>query len=121
MSSGFQDSFEKRENELQLERDRKRQLEKTVNEKPAKRGEHLFRLGRQPVHLSMVEFRIISFLSRKPYRAFSRAAIVAAVTSKAMPVTDETLDEHIRTLRGKLGLLSDYIQTVPYIGYRFKP
>lgn len=121
MSSGFQDSFEKRENELQLERDRKRQLAKTVNEKPAKLGEYLFRLGRQPVHLSMIEFRIISLLSNKPYRAFPRTEIVAAVTSDAVPVTDETLDDHIRTLRGKLGLFSDYIQTVPYIGYRFKP
>ena len=121
MSSGFQDSFEKRENELQLERDRKRQLEKTVDEKPAKRGEYLFRLGRKPVHLSVTEFRIIDFLSKKPYRAFSRRDIVAAVTTDAVPVTDETLDDHIRTLRGKLGLFSDYIQTVPYIGYRFKP
>lgn len=121
MSSGFQDSFEKRENELQIERDERRRRQQMVDEVTVKRGEYLFRLGRQPIRLSQIEFRIIQFLSQKPYRAFPRAEIVAEVTSEALPVTDATLDEHIRTLRDKLGLFSDYIQTVPYIGYRFKP
>lgn len=121
MSSGFQDSFEKREKELQLVRDQERRRQRMVDEVSVKRDQYLFRLGRQPVHLSLVEFRIIQYLSHKPYRAFPRADIVAEVTTEAFPVTDETLDEHIRTLRGKLGIFSDYIQTVPYIGYRFKP
>ena len=121
MLSGFQDSFEKRENELRIVGDEERRRQRMVDEVTVKRGEYLFRLGRQPVHLSLIEFRIIQFLSKKPYRAFSRADIVANVTSDAFPVTDDSLDEHVRTLRDKLGLFSDYIQTVPYIGYRFKP
>ena len=121
MSSGFQDSFEKRENELQLERDRKLHRDRTVDEKALRKGDYLFRLGRKPIHLSIVEFKIVQFLSDRPYHAFRRREIVAAVTSDSHPVTEETLDEHIRTLRDKLGLFSDYIQTVPYIGYRFKP
>ena len=121
MSSGFQDSFEKRENELQIELEEERRRQRMVEEVSIRRDSYLFRLGRQPVHLSFVEFRIIQFLSQKPYRAYSRAEIVSEVSTDAAPVTDETLDEHIRTLRGKLGIFSDYIQTVPYIGYRFKP
>jgi DNA-binding winged helix-turn-helix (wHTH) protein len=35
-------------------------------------------------------------------------------------VTEETVDEHIDALRDQLGVLHDYVQTVPYIGYRFK-
>ena len=121
MSSGFQDSFEKRENELQVTREEERRRQRLVDEVTVKHDRYLFRLGRQPVHLSLVEFRIIQFLSQKPYKAFSRTEIVAEVTTAETPVTDATLDEHIRSLRGKLGIFSDYIQTVPYIGYRFKP
>lgn len=121
MSSGFQDSFERRENELQRTREEERRRERMVDEVSVKHDRYLFRLGRQPVHLSLIEFRIIQFLSQKPYRAFPRADIVAEVSTDTCPVTDETLDDHIRTLRDKLGIFSDYIQTVPYIGYRFKP
>ena len=121
MPSGFQDSFEKRENELQITRDEERRRQRMVDEVSVQQERYLFRLGRQPVHLSLVEFRIIQLLSNKPYRAFPRAEIVAAVSTEEFSVTEETLDEHIRTLRDKLGIFSDYIQTVPYIGFRFKP
>ena len=121
MSSGFEEAFERRENELSRTREEKRRQQRIVDEVSVKQDRYLFRLGRQPVHLSLIEFRIIEFLSKKPYRAFARHEIVSKVSTDAFPVTEETLDEHIRTLRGKLGIFSDYIQTVPYIGYRFKP
>ena len=35
-------------------------------------------------------------------------------------MTEQALDEHIASLREKLGLFSDYVQSVPYVGYRFK-
>ena len=33
---------------------------------------------------------------------------------------DETVDCYIASLRDQLGFFRDYIQTVPYIGYRFR-
>jgi DNA-binding winged helix-turn-helix (wHTH) protein len=30
------------------------------------------------------------------------------------------LDQHITALRDQLGFFRDYVQTVPYMGYRFK-
>ena len=81
----------------------------------------LFRLGRQPIELSPVEFRIIDFLSQTPYKAFTRKQIVEAVHDSKSAVTEETLDHYIQTLRDKLGIFSDFVQSVPYIGYRFKP
>lgn len=78
------------------------------------------KLGRKPVLLDYVEFRILQFLSSKPYHAFSTRKIVDAVTTERFPVTAETLRGHIVSLRQKLGFYSDYIQTVPTIGYRFK-
>jgi two-component system phosphate regulon response regulator PhoB len=32
-----------------------------------------------------------------------------------------TVDVHLRRLRKKLGMYSKYIETVPGVGYRFRP
>ena len=78
------------------------------------------RRGRQTVQLNNVENRILCFLAAKPYRAYTRRRIAAAVSTGSQPVTTETLGLHIASLRDKLGFFADYIQSVPYIGYRFK-
>jgi DNA-binding response OmpR family regulator len=77
-------------------------------------------LAGEPIALTYTEYRILQYLVRRPYYAFSRAQIVAAVHTDDSPLSDRTLNDHIRTLRDKLGQFSDYVQTVPYIGYRFK-
>jgi DNA-binding response OmpR family regulator len=77
-------------------------------------------LGLEPIQLGDVEFRILRLLASKPYRPFSRLKIAAAVSTERLPVTEETVDEHILSLRGQLGFFRDYVQTVPYLGYRFK-
>jgi two-component system, OmpR family, phosphate regulon response regulator PhoB len=77
-------------------------------------------LGLEPIQLGDVEFRILQFLASKPYRPFSRLKIAEAVTTQRLPVTEDTVDGHILSLRGQLGFFRDYVQTVPYLGYRFK-
>lgn len=79
----------------------------------AKRGEGTLRLP-------IVEFRIFQFLASRPNQAVSHQRIAAAVSTRRHQVTVETLSEFIHSLRGHLGFYSDYIQSVPYIGYRFK-
>jgi DNA-binding response OmpR family regulator len=76
--------------------------------------------GPEPIPLDYVEFRILQFLSSKPYRAFTPQRIVDAVATEEHPVTEATLPSHIASLRRKLGFFADYIQSVPHIGYRFK-
>lgn len=78
------------------------------------------RLGRETISLNYVEYRILEFLSSKPYHPFTPRQIAAAVTAESHPVTEDTLRGHIASLREKLGFFSDYIQSVPYIGYCFK-
>jgi DNA-binding response OmpR family regulator len=78
-------------------------------------------LGREPMQLGDVEFRILLFLASKPYRPFARNRIAEAVTTERLPVTEATVDQHIAALRVQLGFFRDYVQTVPYLGYRFKP
>jgi DNA-binding response OmpR family regulator len=79
----------------------------------AKRGEGTLRLP-------IVEFRIFQFLASRPNQALSHHRIAAAVSTRRHIVTVETLSRFINSLRGHLGFYSDYIQSVPYIGYRFK-
>lgn len=121
MASSFKESFDERNDELTVDNERKDHRDKRVNDLSVKVPQFSFRLGRQPIALSLIEYRIIQFLSLKPYKPFTPAEITAAVHTDANPVTVDALPEHIRTLRQKLGLFSDYVQSVPYIGYRFKP
>jgi DNA-binding response OmpR family regulator len=77
-------------------------------------------LGREPIQLGIVEFRILLFLASRPYHAFTRRCIADAVNSKRDPVTEDTVDRHVAFLLDQLGVFHDYVQSVPYIGYRFK-
>lgn len=77
--------------------------------------------GPGPVQLGLVEFRILLFLASRPYHAFARHDIAKAVSTELVPLAESAVDEHISSLRDQLGVLHDYVQTVPYIGYRFKP
>lgn len=81
---------------------------------------YLAKVGRGTIRLSPVEFRILQFLAARPYHPFSRRRIAEAVSTDAEPVTEKTLGRYIRSLRDQLGFFSNYIQRVPYLGYRFK-
>jgi DNA-binding response OmpR family regulator len=76
--------------------------------------------GRGTIRLTLVEYRILRFLAARPNQAFTRSRIADAVSTDRHCVTVEALSRHIHSLRGQLGFFSDYIQSVPYIGYRFK-
>ncbi len=78
------------------------------------------KMGRTPILLRTIEFRILAFLSATPYRAFTRRRIAKEVSSDRHPLSEEQVDEHIASLREQLGFFGNYIQSVPYIGYRFK-
>ena len=77
-------------------------------------------LGQEPIQLGIVEFRILLFLAGRPYHAFTRRCIAEAVNSKCDPVTEDSVDRHVASLLDQLGVFHDYVQSVPYIGYRFK-
>ena len=77
-------------------------------------------MGLEPIWLQTIEYRILTLLSAHPYRAYTRRRIAKAVTSPRYPLSEETVDYHIRCLRDRLGFFGNYIQSVKYIGYRFK-
>lgn len=73
------------------------------------------------IQMTYIEYLLIRVLARRPYYAFTPRQIVVQVNAREELISEESLREHIRSLRDKLGFFHDFIQTVPYIGYRFKP
>ena len=90
------------------------------NENVASPWSYRVKRGLDPISLDDIEYRILKFLSSKPYHAFTPRRIAEAVSTDQLPVTEQSLRGHIASLRSKLGFYADYVQTVPYIGYRFK-
>ena len=85
-------------------------------------GPKSFRMaaGLDPIQLGSVEFRLLLYLAGRPYYPFTRRSIAEAISTKLEPVTADDVDSHVVTLRDQLGVFHDYVQTVPYVGYRFK-
>ena len=79
-----------------------------------------FALGKEPIQLGNVEFGILLFLASRPYHAFTSRNIADAVSSPINPISEDQVEQYISSLRDQLGPFHDYVQTVPYIGYRFK-
>jgi DNA-binding response OmpR family regulator len=77
-------------------------------------------LEQEPIQLGIVEYRILLYLASRPYHAFTRRSIADAVSSERDPVLEDTVDRHVASLLNQLGAFHDYVQSVPYVGYRFK-
>jgi hypothetical protein len=77
-------------------------------------------LGKEPIQLGLVESRILLYLASRPYHSFTRRSIANAVSSKNEPVGEDAVDGHVTALVDQLGVFHDYVQAVPYVGYRFK-
>ena len=103
--------------ERQKTRRRARQKDSTPEEKLP----HQIVLQGLPINLDPIEYRIVTFLAGKPYHAFKPEEIVQHVNEKEALIDLNVLPQHIQSLRAKMGFFRDYIQSVPYIGYRFKP
>lgn len=76
----------------------------------------------QAISLAFAEFQVMKVLAQRPYHAFGTQEIVDSLLRAGIADMDGgQLREVIISLRQKLGFFRDYVQTVPYIGYRFRP
>lgn len=64
------------------------------------------------------EFELLSLLTSKPGKVFTREVILENVWGGEVIVGDRTIDVHIRKLREKLG--DNYIKTIKGVGYKFE-
>lgn len=83
-------------------------------------GRHEILVDGHPVDLTATEFRVLTFLARRPGWVFTRYQIVDAVHGENYPVTERSVDVQIVGLRKKLGEAGKLIETVRGVGYRFK-
>ncbi len=77
--------------------------------------------GRQVV-LTRTEFDLLTALSSRPGRAWSRYELVGRVQGHGYEGYERTVDAHVKNLRRKLGDDSRqpvFVVTVPGIGYKF--
>ena len=72
------------------------------------------------IELTMIEFKILEFLSRHPGRVFTRDQIMDKVWSEGKFIVDRAVDVHVRGLRKKLKEAADLVETVRGVGYCFK-
>ena len=84
------------------------------------RGRHRAYLNDEELDVTPTEFRLLECLLRQPGRAFSRQQLMDAAMGQDTIVLERTIDVHVKTLRKKLEPMSDLIETVRGVGYRFR-
>ncbi len=79
-------------------------------------------VGREALDLTPTEFRLLSVLSARPGRVFSRAQILELAYADEHDVYDRVIDSHVKNLRRKLtgaGMDQSVIRSVYGVGYSF--
>jgi DNA-binding response OmpR family regulator len=76
--------------------------------------------GREEIHLTATEFKLLESLMRASGKVVSKRTIVEAVWGPGVKVEDNTLHAFVRLLRKKVdeGRRHPLIQTVRGFGYR---
>ncbi len=77
-------------------------------------------LGGTRIQLSPLEFGVLNTLAAHPAAPVSRADLLRDVWGTSYDGGSNTVDVVIRSLRRKLGPVSDRIETVRGVGYRFR-
>jgi two-component system alkaline phosphatase synthesis response regulator PhoP len=80
---------------------------------------HQVMVDQKEVNLPKKEFLLLTLLSSKPFRVFSREEIYNHIWGQEVFVSDRTIDVYIRKIREKVG--QDRVKTVKSVGYRFEP
>ena len=84
-------------------------------------GHQMTRSG-EPVHLTRMEFNLLSLLAQHPGQTFTRSQLLGRLHGVAYDGYDRSVDAHIKNLRRKLEvdpLEPRYVLTVYGVGYKF--
>lgn len=106
-------------------------LRRSSGQKPAPEAPHPLQLEEsrllailhgQELELTVVEFKLLEFLSANPGRIYGRNQLMNHIYPDQRIVSDRTIDSHIKNLRKKIaGLFPDteIIHSVYGVGYKF--
>ncbi len=73
----------------------------------------------EPIDISATEMRLLCELIRCRGTVLSRGQLLQNAWGYMPNVTERTVDTHVKRLRQKLGLASNYLETVRGVGYRW--
>lgn len=76
--------------------------------------------GSERVELTPSEYKLLEGLMSHSGSILSRDQLMAMVQGAGIAVVDRAIDTHVFSLRKKLGLCSELIETVRGVGYRLK-
>jgi len=87
------------------------------------RAAHRCHVDRSPVSLTATEFALLDDLAKHAGQVRSRAQLVATIWGAHSPVSDRTLDSHLRNLRRKLADAGcpEAMETLHGVGIRLGP
>lgn len=76
----------------------------------------------QALNLTLTEFRLLSFMARRPHKAFSRAELLDACLPPEGEAIERTVDSHVSKLRKKFEAAGghDWLDGVRGVGYRLR-
>lgn len=83
-------------------------------------GEHTVSTGGERIGLTLKEYELLWLLMDNLGRVFTRDQLLQSVWGAEYAGETRTVDVHIGTLRSKLGVCGEYIETVRGVGYRME-
>ncbi|HIU10957.1 MAG TPA: response regulator transcription factor [Candidatus Avidehalobacter gallistercoris] len=83
-------------------------------------GEHTVFVGGERVQLTLKEYELLQKFMANPGMVFTRDQLLRSAWGEGYVGETRTVDVHIATLRTKLGVCGDYIETVRGVGYRME-
>ncbi len=83
-------------------------------------GQHIVTVDGRRVQLTYKEFEILRLFLSRPGMVFTREQLFNEVWGSDFLGETRTVDMHIRTLRQKLGVYGQRIETVRNVGYRME-
>lgn len=92
--------------------------ELTCGELKVSVGRHRVSFQGKPVELTRKEFELLQYLMENKGLVMTRNQILCHVWGYDFDGETRTVDVHVRTLRQKLGMAGDLIETVRGVGYR---
>lgn len=83
-------------------------------------GKHTVKVNGKPVVLTFKEFELLCYLMDNEGIVLTRDQLLSKIWGYDFDGETRTVDVHIRTLRQKLGVASNYIETIRGVGYKME-
>ena len=81
---------------------------------------HTVQLNGNPLSLTLKEYGMLYLLAKNKGRVYSREQLLSIVWGDDHQSSERTVDTHIKTLRLKMGIDGELIETIWGIGYKFE-